>query len=154
MHKHTLKNWLRCLRYNLFPSYRLTGGWVMYIADDWMEVQLKLPLNIWTRNYVGTTFCGSLYAAVSPWYMAMLIGALGPAYLVWDKTVTIKFLKPGQSTLYAHFQLNAADIAAIRVELETKRATERTYTIELVDQEGTPHVSFEEVIYIRRQRGE
>ncbi len=148
----TFRMWLRCLRYNLFPSYRLTGGWVTYIADDWTEVRLKLPLNIWTRNYVGTTFCGSMYAAVSPWYMAMLIGALGPDYLVWDKTVTMKFLKPGQSTLYAHFRLDTADITAIKAELETKRATERTYTIELVDKEGTPHVSFEEVIYIRRKR--
>jgi hypothetical protein len=146
------QNTLRRLKYNLVPSYRASGGWVTHLAADWREVKVKLPLNLWTRNYVGTTYCGSMYAAVAPWYMAMLIGALGPDYVVWDKSVSIQFKKPGQTTLYAHFKLEEADLQAIKAELENKRATERSYTIDLVDAVGVVHVSFEEVIYIRRKK--
>jgi hypothetical protein len=146
----SLRARLRCWKYNLFPSYRASGGWVTHIAADWREVRLQLPLNLWTRNYVGTTFCGSMYAAVAPWYMAMLIYNL-PDCLVWDKTVTMQFKKPGQTTLYAQFTLTEAHIASIRAELETRRKTERTYQIDLADAQGNVHVSFEEVIYIRRK---
>ncbi|HBE81322.1 MAG TPA: DUF4442 domain-containing protein, partial [Blastocatellia bacterium] len=52
--------------FNLFPAYRGTGGRVTYIADDWKEVRVKLPLNWRTRNYVGTIFGGSIYGAVDP----------------------------------------------------------------------------------------
>lgn len=150
----TVKSRLRCLAYNFLPSYRGSGAWITHISDDWREVVVRLPLNWWTRNYVGTTYCGSMYAAVAPWYMAMLFRNLGGEYLVWDKTVTIRFQKPGQTTLYARFCLDEADIRAIKADLETKRSTERTYTIDLTDQEGEVHASFEEVIYIRRKRAE
>lgn len=150
----SIRDRLRRWKFNLLPSYRGSGGWITYLSPDWREVKIKLPLNIWTRNYVGTTFCGSLYAAVAPFYMAMIALNLGLEYMVWDKTVTIHFKKPGQGTLYAHFKLEAADLEAIKADLEAKRSVERTYTIDLVDAAGVVHVSFEEVIYIRRKRTE
>lgn len=42
------------------------------------EVRIRLPLSRRTRNYVGTIFGGSLYGALDPIYMIMLIKALGP----------------------------------------------------------------------------
>lgn len=150
----SIQDRLRRWRYNLLPSYRGSGAWITYLSPDWREVKIKLPLNFWTRNYVGTTFCGSMYAAVAPFYMAMIAMNLGADYLVWDKTVSIHFRKPGQSTLYAHFKLDAAELEALRSDLEQGRKTERTYRIDLVDAQGVVHVSFEEVIYIRRKRAE
>lgn len=73
--------------FNWFPAYRGTGGQITYIAADWSEVRLRLPLNRRTRNYVGTIFGGSMYGAVDPIYMVMLIQVLGPAYVVWDKSL-------------------------------------------------------------------
>ena len=40
--------------------------------------------------------------------MIMLIQNLGPGYAVWDKAATIRFLKPGRTTLYAKFTLDAS----------------------------------------------
>jgi hypothetical protein len=53
----------------LFPSYASSGVRVTFISEDWHEVHLKLPLNLWTRNYVGTIFGGSMYSAIDPVYM-------------------------------------------------------------------------------------
>jgi Domain of unknown function (DUF4442) len=75
--------------FNLFPAFRGTGARVTYIASDFREVRVKLPLNWRTRNYVGTIFGGSLYGAVDPHYMIMLIRILGPEYVVWDKAATV-----------------------------------------------------------------
>lgn len=53
-------------RFNLFPAFRGTGARVTYIAGDFRELHVRLPLNWRTRNYVGTIFGGSLYGAVDP----------------------------------------------------------------------------------------
>ena len=89
---------------------------ITYIADDWREVRIKLPLNWRTRNYVGTIFGGSMYGAVDPIYMVMLIRILGPTYVVWDKGATLQFKQPGRSTLHACFVLDAAEIDAVQAE--------------------------------------
>jgi hypothetical protein len=112
--------------FNLFPAYRRTGGRITYIADDWREIRVKLPLTWRTRNYVGTLFGGSMYGAVDPVYMIMLIRRLGPDYIIWDKAAAIRFKKPGRTTLYAHFMLDDAELAAIRSELENARSLARS----------------------------
>ena len=69
--------WTRWKFNHLFPAFRRTGGRIAYIADDWREVRVELPLNWATRNYVGTIFGGSLYAAADGHLMVMLIKLLG-----------------------------------------------------------------------------
>lgn len=141
-------------RFNLFPAYRGTGGRVCYIAGDFREIEVELPLSWRTRNYVGTIFGGSMYGAIDPIYMIMLIRCLGSGYIVWDKAATIRFLKPGKSTLRARFLLDDAELEAIRSELATTRSIDRRYVIELVDVEGTPHAVMEKTIYVKKARGE
>lgn len=65
---------------NFWPCYRGTGGRLTFIASDWSEVRVKLGLSWRTRNYVGTIFGGSLYAAVDPFLARPKgLGALAPA---------------------------------------------------------------------------
>ncbi len=136
--------------FNWFPAYRGTGAWVTYIASDWREVRIKLPLNVQTYNYVGTIFGGSMYAAVDPFYMIMLIRNLGKDFVVWDKAATIRFKKPGRSTLYARFTLDEAELDAIRAESLMARSIDRVYRIDLTDAQGVVHAEIDKVIYIRR----
>lgn len=136
----------------LFPAYRGTGGKIAYVSDDWREVRVEIPLSRRTKNYVGTIFGGSMYGAVDPIYMVMLIKALGPDYVVWDKAATIRFRKPGRSTLHARFVIDDAELDAIRDALRTQPTVDRTYTIHLVDAEGTVHAEVEKVIHIRPKR--
>ncbi|HEX7175378.1 MAG TPA: DUF4442 domain-containing protein [Pyrinomonadaceae bacterium] len=138
-------------KFNLFPAYRGTGGRITYIAADLREVRVRLPLNWRTRNYVGTIFGGSLYAAVDPIYMLMLIWALGPGYVVWDKAASVRFKLPGRSTLHAHFRLDEDELRAIQSELENARSINRVYSVDLKDAEGKVHATVEKTIYIRRR---
>jgi acyl-coenzyme A thioesterase PaaI-like protein len=147
----SLRTRLLRLAFNFFPAYRGTGGRITYIADDWREIRVRLPLSLRTRNYVGTIFGGSMYGAVDPIYMVMLIRALGPGYLVWDKAASIRFRRPGRTTLYARFVLDEAELGAIRAALETERAVDRTYRVELTDAAGTVHAEVEKVVHVRRK---
>lgn len=136
--------------FNLFPAYRGTGGRVTYISSNFREVRVRLPLNWRTRNYVGTIFGGSLYGAVDPMYMIMLIKILGPGYTVWDKAAAIRFIKPGRLTLHARFLIEEEEIATIKRLLETVPSIDRTYRVDLTDAAGLVHASVEKTIYIRR----
>ncbi len=137
--------------FNLHPTYRSTGGWITFIASDWHEVRVTLPLAWRTRNYVGTIFGGSMYSALDPVFMIMLIRILGRGYVVWDKAATIRFLRPGRSTLHARFVVDDEAIAAIKAELASAPKLERTFTVELADAAGTVHATVEKVLHISRR---
>lgn len=136
---------------NLFPCYWGTGARIMYIAADYHEVRVTLPLSWRTRNYVGTIFGGSMYAAIDPIYVVMLIKTLGPQYQVWDKAAAIRFRKPGRTRLYARFTIGDDEIDAIKAELQQARSVDRVYQVDLCDQAGVVHASAEKTIYIRRK---
>jgi len=137
--------------FNLFPAFRGTGARITYLADDWREVRIELPLSWRTRNYVGTIFGGSMYGAADPVYMLMLIKNLGPEYVVWDKAASIRFRRPGRSRLYLRFTLEAAELDAIREALAEAPSVDRVYTIDLVDADGVVHATVEKTIYIARR---
>jgi hypothetical protein len=134
--------------FNVYPAYRGTGGWITYIASDWREIHVKLPLSWQTRNYVGTIYGGSLYAAVDPFYMIMLIKNLGPDFVVWDKAANIRFRRPGRDTLYARFHLGEDELQIIKSELKRSEKLDRLYLIELTDNSGVVHASVEKTIFI------
>ena len=138
--------------FNLWPCYRGTGGRVTFIASDWREVRVRLPLSWRTRNYVGTIFGGSLYAAVDPFYMIMLMENLGADYQVWDKAASIRFRKPGRGALSATFRIDEPELAEIRRLLQEQPKVDRTYTVQLVDAHGVMHAEVEKVIHISRRQ--
>ncbi len=137
--------------FNLWPCYRGTGARVTHIASDWREIRIRLPLSWRTRNYVGTIFGGSLYAAVDPFYMIMLMKNLGPDYVVWDKAATVRFRKPGRTPLEAVFRLDDAELDDIRRMLAETPKVDRSYTLHLVDRNGTIHTTVDKIIHVSRR---
>ncbi len=137
--------------FNLFPAYRGTGARITYIASDYKEVRMKLPLSWRTRNYVGTIFGGSLYGSVDPIFMIMLIKLLGREYVVWDKAASIRFRRPGRTTLQATFRIDDAELQSIREATASGSPIDRVYHVDITDAEGTVHASVEKTIYIKRK---
>ena len=137
--------------FNMIPAYWGSGARLTFVADDYRDVRLKLPLTWRTRNYVGTIFGGSIYAAVDPVYMVMLIKNLGSDYVVWDKAASIRFRKPGRSTLYAQFTLSEEQLEHIRREVASNGRVDSVYHVALMDQAGTIHADVEKTIHVRRR---
>ncbi len=136
---------------NLFPCYWGTGARITYIAADYQEVRVTLPLSWRTRNYMGTIFGGSMYGAIDPVYVLMLIKTLGPQYVVWDKAALIRFRKPGRTRLYARFTIGASEIDAIKADLQQAHSIDSVYQVDLCDRNGVVHASAEKTLYIGRK---
>ena len=133
---------------NLYPMYFGTGGKILFWAADQSELHVRLRLNLWTYNYVGTIFGGSLFAAADPFYMVMLLRSLGSDYVVWDKSASIRFRRPGRSTLYAVFTLTRQDLDSIRQEVAAAGKTIRDYPVQWRDKNGVVHAEIVRQCYI------
>ncbi len=139
-------------KFNLFPAYRRGGGRIVYISDDYHEIHVKLPLNWTTKNYVGTIFGGSMFAAIDPIYMVMLIKILGKDYVVWDKSANIRFKRPGKETLFAKFIITPEEISEIKAQLDETKSIDKLYKVELKNEAGKVHAIIEKTLYIARKK--
>jgi acyl-coenzyme A thioesterase PaaI-like protein len=137
--------------FNLYPSYRGTGGRVQYIREDWREIRVKIPHSWRTKNYMGTTFGGSIYGACDPMHAMLLIRNLDDEYAVWDTEATIDFRKPGETDLYAKFEVDDDELDAVRDAVAADGATTRSYEVDVVDADGVVHATVESVVHVSKR---
>ena len=136
------------LLFNISPMYRRTGGRLLEVSDDLKFVKLKLPLMYKTRNYVGTLYGGHMYSCVDGIYMVQLIQILGKEYVVWDKSASIRFRRPGNQTLYAEFNVTTELIQQIKNDIKTDHEKDFNLSVNLVDATGAIYAEVEKKIYI------
>ena len=125
---------LRLMRF--YPPYLGAGIKITWVSDDLRAVEVAMDLTRWNLNYLGTHFGGSLYAMCDPFYMFMVIQALGPGYTVWDKAASIDFLKPGRGRVTARFELPEERLAQIRDEVARNGKSHPRFEAAIRDQEG------------------
>lgn len=136
---------------NLWPPFRGAGIRVREITPDFRTVTVELRLRLLNRNYVGTHFGGSLYAMADPFYMVMLLNILGRDYVVWDKSGTVRYLKPARGTVTARFHIDDAALARLREATANGDKHEPTFRVDIVDAEGVVVADVEKTLYIRRK---
>ena len=134
--------------YNCLPAYWGTGGRIEYIAADFMTVRVRIPLSWRTRNIVGTIFGGSMFAATDPPLMVMLRKHLADC-VVWDKSGSIRCLKPARTTLYATFRITDSDLDSIRAAVRETGTSQPEFQVDLVDSAGVPHASITRLLHVR-----
>ena len=148
--KKALKRHIRTLL-NFWPPFLGAGIRVKRWAADWREIDVEMKLRLWNTNYVGTHYGGSLYSMTDPFFMVMLIENLGKDYVVWDKSASIRFRKPGRGTVLANFRLSLEQIEEIREALKSQEKIERVFAVEVRDQAGTVIAEVQKLLHIRRK---
>jgi hypothetical protein len=145
--------WKRRMRMlmNIWPPFLGAGIRVRRLGSDWTEIDVEMKLHWWNRNYVGTHYGGSLYSMADPFFMIMLIQNLGKDYIVWDKSASIRFKKPGRGTVSASFRLSQEQIREIKQALNTQEKIERTFTVEVKDESGSVIAEVEKLLHVRRK---
>jgi len=139
---------------NLYPPFLGAGIRVRRLQPDWKAIDVEMKLWFWNSNYVGTHFGGSLYSMTDPFYMLMLIENLGRDYIVWDKSATIRFRKPGKGKMRAEFRLTDAQLDEIRDKLKTEEKIEPTFMVQVRDESGDLVAEVEKVLHVRKKQRE
>ena len=136
---------------NVAPCIRSSGGRVTALSRDFRRLQVRLKLTWLTRNLVGTIYGGSMYSAIDPFYMLMLMRILGREYVVWDKACTIRFKRPARETLFADFHIDDRMLTEVRETVERDGEGTFTWPVALHASTGTVYAEFDKVLYVARK---
>jgi acyl-coenzyme A thioesterase PaaI-like protein len=144
----------RTLRHvlNLWPPFLFAGIHVAAIGDDFRSARVELRMRPWNRNYVGTHFGGSLFAMTDPFWMLLVLHALGDGYIVWDKAATIDFEKPGRGRVHAEFVLDDATLAELRAAAAGGDKVLSWFDSPVRDASGDVVAMVRKQLYVRRKR--
>jgi hypothetical protein len=86
-----------------------------------------------------------------PFLMLMLIENLGKDYIVWDKSASIRFRKPGRGTVFASFRVSEEQIREIKQALNSQEKIERSFKVELKDESGGVIAEVEKLLHVRKK---
>lgn len=138
--------------WNLWLPFLGSGIMLNQISDDFKFIQTKLKLRFWNQNYVGTQYGGSMFSMTDPIYMVMLIHNLGRDYIVWDKSATIRYLKPGRTDVTADFMLTDETLNFIRTKVAAEEKMDWVTQVLIKDKSGEVIAEVEKTLYIRKKK--
>jgi hypothetical protein len=136
---------------NFYPPYLGAGVKVKHLSSEYTKATVEMKLRWWNQNYLKTHFGGSLYSMIDPFYVLMFIHLLGPDYIVWDKEATIKFRRPGKSTMRAEFEVSDEEIEEIKKKLETQEKLDFIKKVEIKNEKGKLIAEVDKVLYFARK---
>jgi acyl-coenzyme A thioesterase PaaI-like protein len=148
--RRSVRSWLLKVM-SFYPPFLGAGIRVVRISADRRTFEVRMKLTFFNRNYVGTHFGGSLYAMCDPFFMLILIPALGPDYTVWDKAATIRFRRPGRGTVRATFHIAQERIEEIQRAADAGEKVEPVFKAEVMDEDGQVVVEVEKTLHVRRR---
>lgn len=135
--------------FNLSPMYRRSTARIQHVSDDLKLVKIKIPLSYKNRNYVGSIFGGSLFAAVDPIPMIQLMYIFKEHYIIWDKSAQIRFKRPAREDMYAVFEFSESELKEILQKVNEQKEVEHLKTTYITDKTGeTVFCEVEKTIYI------
>lgn len=137
--------------WNFWPPFLGAGIRIAEVSKDFRYLRVELKRRLWTNNYVGTQFGGSMFSMTDPFYMVMLIVNLGSSYIVWDKSATIRYLKPGKTKLTAEFKLTDEQINEIKSKVDREGKIDHHLVVNIFDTEGVHVAAVDKVLYIRKK---
>lgn len=138
--------------FNFWPPFLFSGVHVTEIADDWRFARVELRMRPWNRNYVGTHFGGSLFAMTDPFWMLLVMEALGRDYIVWDKAGEIEFVRPGRGRVHADFRIEPGVVDTLRAQADRERSVRHWFETAVCDADGEVVARVRKQLYIRRKR--
>ena len=121
---------------NIWGPFRGAGIRVQRISPDFRHIVVKMSFGILNANINGSQFGGSLFAMTDPFYSIMLMKALGPEFIVWDKSASIEFKKPGRGPVEAQFSLDQATIDSVHESMAKSKRSEPTFSVKITDSAG------------------
>jgi len=83
--------------------------------------------------------------------MLMLMQVLGRGYIVWDKTATIEFRKPGRGTVSARFHLTDQMLTDIRTHTAHGEKYLPEFSVDITNDDSDLVARGFKTVYIRRK---
>jgi len=143
----TLK-WALCF----YPPLLFQRIWVQQFHTGFRGVDVKINKSLFNKNYNGSIFGGTIYAATDPFYALLfdqLLQRHGFKIRVWLKSASIQYVKPGRSALYFTIVITNEMLNDAIEALNTKGKFVKAYPMEIKDRNGQICATVMNEVYIR-----
>lgn len=143
----TLK-WALCF----YPPLLFQRIWIKKFHPGFRGVDVKINKSLFNKNYNGSIFGGTIYAATDPFYALLfdqLLQREGFKVRVWLKSASIQYLKPGRKSLYFTIKVNDEMLKEAIEALNTNGKFVKAYPMEIKDAQGELCATVMNEVYVR-----
>ena len=137
----------------LYPPLLLQRIWVIGFRKGFKGVKVKINKSLLNKNYNGSIFGGTIFAAADPFFPVLFNQVLNPngkkRLRIWSKSAQIDFLKPALTDLFFEINLSDADIEKALETLIVVGKYQRSFPVDIYNTDGEVCVSLLNEVYIR-----
>jgi hypothetical protein len=136
----------------IYPPLFFQRIWVQKFHKGFRGADIRISKSLFNKNYNGSIFGGTIYAATDPFYSILLDQLLqrkGFKTRVWLKSASIQYLKPGRSSLYFSIVITDEMLSEAIETLNSKGKFIKAYPMEIKDQQGMVCATVINEVYIR-----
>jgi hypothetical protein len=147
--ERTLK-WALCF----YPPLLFQRIWVKKFHPGFRGVDVKITNSFLNRNFNGSIFGGTIYAASDPFYAILfdqLMQRRGFKVRVWLKSASIQYLKPGLTTLHFSLKITEEMIEEAEKSLIATGKFVKAYPMELYNKKGELCATVLNEVYLRNK---
>jgi len=137
----------------LYPPLLFQRIWVVGFDKGFIGVRVKIYKSVLNKNYNGSIFGGTIFAAADPFLPVLfhqILNSDGKRKLkVWSKSAKIDFLKPAVTNLFFEYKLTEADIAEANETLIVTGKYQKIFPVDIYDTAGDVCASLINEVYVR-----
>jgi len=119
-----------------YPPLFFQRIWVRKFKKGFYGAHVKISRSIFNKNYNGSIFGGTIFAAVDPFYPVLfhqLFSHKGYRVIAWSKSAEVQYIKPANSNLYFDIELTDSDIAEAEEILNSEGKYIKIYPVDIYD---------------------
>ncbi|RFZ94332.1 DUF4442 domain-containing protein [Mucilaginibacter conchicola] len=135
-----------------YPPLLFQRIWVQRFHNGFKGVEVKVFKSFFNKNYNGTIFGGTIFAAADPFLPVLfdrILYSPDRKLRIWSKSSRIDFLKPANSTLKFSIVIDDHHIKEALEILETIGKYEKTFLVDIFNADGEVCASLQNEVYIR-----
>jgi len=136
----------------LYPPLLFQRIWVIRFHKGFSGADIKISKSLFNKNYNGSIFGGTIYAATDPFYALLfdqLLQRRGFKVRVWLKSASIQYLKPGRTHLFFTIKITDDMIEEAIQTLKSNGKFIKAYPMEIFNKEGELCATVQNEVYIR-----
>ncbi len=137
---------------SLYPPLLFQRIWVRRFHKGFRGADVKIAKSLFNKNYNGSIFGGTIYAATDPFYAILfdqLLQRQGFKVRVWLKSASIKYLKPGRTSLYFTVVITDDMLNEAIEALNTSGKFVKAYPMDITDKAGEVCATVMNEVYVR-----
>lgn len=136
-----------------YPPFLFQRIWVKSISNDYKTLEIKVFKSLFNINSNKTIFGGTIFSAVDPVYPlllnAILLNKGLKKTIVWLKSASIDYIKPGNTSLQLNVRISDEEIEDAFSVIKKEGKVLKTFHSEIINKHGEVCATAHSEVYLR-----